>query len=194
MDPFSADSELINIHTTFTQSQHSTVLSDYDPTTFSPPNKLPARLLQLRSQCALGQTTTVLSSVTPAEAQSNPSLAAMRAYASHLASPSDPAPIATAQELAEAHGADNADVQLLAGAVLARAGKCDDAVKLLGKHQGSLDAVAMLVQVLLMQNRVDLAAREAKSARGFAQDALLVNLAEAWVGMREVSLLLFFSV
>jgi hypothetical protein len=31
-----------------------------------------------------------------------------------------------------------------------------------------------------------LAVKEAKGARSFAQDALLVNLAESWVGIRQV--------
>lgn len=48
--------------------------------------------------------------------------------------------------------------------------------------------VALIVQIHLQQNRTDLAAKEARSARSFAQDALLVNLAESWVGMREVCL------
>lgn len=74
----------------------------------------------------------------------------------------------------------------MCGAVLARAGETEEALKLLARHQGSLDAVALTVQVHLAQNRADLAAKEAKSARSFAQDALLVNLAESWIGMREV--------
>jgi len=77
-------------------------------------------------------------------------------------------------------------VQLLCGTILARAGKPEQAVALLSRHQGSLDAVALIVQIHLSQNRTDLAVKEAKSARGFAQDALLVNLAESWIGMRQV--------
>jgi len=74
---------------------------------------------------------------------------------------------------------------LLCGAVLARAGKTDEALQLLSNHQGSLDAVALATQIHLSQNRTDLAAKEAKSARAFAQDALLVNLAESWISLRE---------
>lgn len=62
----------------------------------------------------------------------------------------------------------------------------EEALALLAKHQGSLDAVALIVQIQLQQNRVDLAAKEAKNARGWAQDALVVNLVESWVGLREV--------
>lgn len=46
-------------------------------------------------------------------------------------------------------------------------------------------SVALIIQIHLLQNRTDLATKEAKSARSFAQDALLVNLAESWIGLRE---------
>ena len=49
--------------------------------------------------------------------------------------------------------------------------------------------VALIVQIHLQQNRTDLAAKEAQRARKWAQDSLLVNIAESWVGMREVCLL-----
>lgn len=46
--------------------------------------------------------------------------------------------------------------------------------------------VALLVQIHLAQNRLDLAQQEIRKAKSWAQDALLVNIAEAWVGLREV--------
>lgn len=48
--------------------------------------------------------------------------------------------------------------------------------------------VALIIQIHLRQNRADLAAKEAQRARKWAQDSLLVNIAESWVGMREVCL------
>jgi len=93
--------------------------------------------------------------------------------------------VTEAESLAEKNG-DNLSVQLLCGTVLADAEKHEQALALLSRHQGSLDAVALIVQIHLAMNRADLAAKEARSARGFAQDALVVNLAEAWVGVREV--------
>jgi len=50
--------------------------------------------------------------------------------------------------------------------------------------------VALIIQIHLQQNRTDLAQKEAQRARKWAQDSLLVNLAEAWIGLREVSNLL----
>lgn len=50
-----------------------------------------------------------------------------------------------------------------------------------------MDAVAIIVQIHLQQNRTDLAVKEVAAARRWAQDSLLVNLAESWVGVRVVS-------
>jgi coatomer protein complex subunit epsilon len=191
MDPFSAEGELVNIHTAFIQGQHALVLSDYSPSDFSQSNKLPVRILQLRSQIELGQASQVLSSISPAEASSTPELAAARTYALFSSSRNETEKekaVAEAEKLSEAQG-ENLTVQLLCGTVLARAGKAEQALLLLGRHQGSLDAVALAVQIHLSQNRTDLAVKEAKSARSLGQDALLVNLAESWVGVRQVCFL-----
>jgi len=51
---------------------------------------------------------------------------------------------------------------------------------------GVVDAVALIVQIHLQQNRNDLAVKEVAAARRWAQDSLLVNLAESWVGLRLV--------
>lgn len=61
-----------------------------------------------------------------------------------------------------------------------------------------MDAVALIVQIHLQQNRNDLAVKEVTAARRWAQDSILVNLAESWVGLRLVcsrqSLVTFFRV
>lgn len=46
--------------------------------------------------------------------------------------------------------------------------------------------VALIVQIHLFKNRSDLALKEVQTAKRWAQDSLLVNLAESWVGMRVV--------
>ena len=50
----------------------------------------------------------------------------------------------------------------------------------------AVHSVALTVQIQLQQNKTDLALREVQNARRWAQDSLLVNLAEAWVGLRIV--------
>ncbi|KAK5745717.1 hypothetical protein LTR17_001218 [Elasticomyces elasticus] len=183
MDPFSPEGELLNIHTAFVQGQYEAVLSDYNFSTYSQSNHLPVQVLQYRARCALGQYDEVIGAISDSDARSKPDLAAVRTYASYLSTQSSGA-VQEAERLAEQEG-DNLSVQLLCGTILARADKAEQAAQLLSRHTGSLDAVALLVQVYLLQNRTDLALQQAKSARSFAQDALLVNLAESWVGMRQ---------
>lgn len=189
MDPFSTDGELVNIHTAFIQGQYNLVISDYDSSDFSESNALPIRVLQDRAKCALGQYEEVIGSISDSEAKSTPDLAAVRTYASFLSRPEDTDgnAVKEAERLAEAEG-ENLTVELLCGTVLGRSGRQEQALQLLAKHQGSLDAAALMVQVHLSMNRTDLAVKEAKAARSFAQDALLVNLAESWVGVRQVCL------
>lgn len=49
-------------------------------------------------------------------------------------------------------------------------------------------SVALSVQIYLQTNRVDLALKEVAAAKRWAQDSLLVNVAESWVGLRVVYL------
>ncbi|PYH48394.1 putative Coatomer subunit epsilon [Aspergillus saccharolyticus JOP 1030-1] len=179
MDPFSAEGELINIHNAFHQGQYPAVI-EFDTSALSPENQLPARILQLRAQIALGQSDAVLADV--AGEEDTPDLAAVKALAQHTAGDANSA-YTLAQELAENYP-DNSSVQVLAGTVLQAQGHSEEALALLTKHQGNLEAVALIVQIHLHQNRSDLALKEVQAAKRWAQDSLLVNLAESWVGLR----------
>ncbi|QDS75919.1 hypothetical protein FKW77_002834 [Venturia effusa] len=180
MDPYSAEGELVNIHSAFHQGQFAKV-ANFDTSSFSSSNDLPASILKLRARLALSEYDAILS-----ELKGNlPDIQAVRIAAEYQKAPGeDSKAVAKAQELAKKEG-DNLTVQLLCGSVLADAGLIEEALALLAKHQGSLDAVALIVQIHLQQNRTDLAAKEAVNARKWAQDSLLVNIVESWVGMRE---------
>ncbi|PTB69728.1 hypothetical protein BBK36DRAFT_1188248 [Trichoderma citrinoviride] len=178
MDPYSAEGELINIHTHFYQSQYQQVI-DFDTSSFSAENAVPARVLKLRARLALGQAEDVLAEV---QGETVPDLEAVGALAEYNLGKTDAA-LKTIEKLAASAG-DNVTVQVVGGTVLQAAGKSEEALALLSKHQGSLDAVALIVQIHLQQNRTDLALKEVTAARRWAQDSLLVNLAEAWVGAR----------
>lgn len=128
--------ELINIHNAFHQGQYQSVI-DFNTSSFSPENALPARILQLRAQIALGQTNDVLADI-ESEVEGSPDLAAIKALAQYASGKADQA-LSLAQDLAENYP-DNANVQALAGTVLQGAGKSEEALSLLGKHQGSLEA------------------------------------------------------
>ncbi|KAF6839061.1 coatomer subunit epsilon [Colletotrichum plurivorum] len=179
MDPYSAEGELINIHNHFHQGQYQEVI-DYDTSSLSPENALPARVLTLRARVALGQAEDVLADV---QGEKEPELVAIGALAQSALGKEDSA-VKTIEKLA-ASDADNATVQIVGGTVLQAAGKSEEALALLSQHQGSLDAVALIAQIHLQQNRNDLALKEVTAARRWAQDSLLVNLAESWVGLRQ---------
>ncbi|KYK60299.1 hypothetical protein DCS_01436 [Drechmeria coniospora] len=178
MDPYSAEGELINIHNHFHQGQYQEVV-DFDTSSFSAENALPARVLQLRARVALGQSSDVLADV---KGETEPELEIMAAFAEFTLGKTESA-LETVERLAESTP-DNVTVQIVGGTVLQAAGKSDEALALLSQHQASLEAVALIVQIYLQQNRTDLAVTEVAAARRWAQDSLLVNLAESWVGVR----------
>ncbi|KUJ17996.1 uncharacterized protein LY89DRAFT_34672 [Mollisia scopiformis] len=178
MDPFSTEGELMNLQNYFYQGQYQEAI-DFDTAGLSPENKLPARVLSLRAQIALGQAEDVIADV---QGEKDVELVAVGALA-ELAAGNESKALKIAEKLSTESG-DNGAVQVLAGIVLQAAGKSEEALALLSNHQGNLEAVALIVQIHLEQNRTDLAIKEVSAARSWAQDSLLVNLAESWVGMR----------
>lgn len=109
---------------------------DFDTAALSSENQLPARVLKLRSQISLGQHDEVLAAVSSEE--DTPDLAATKALAQQAAGKTDAA-VQLAQELAENYP-DNGTVQVLAGTVLQAQGHNEEALALLSKHQGNLEA------------------------------------------------------
>jgi len=178
MDPFSAEGELLNLHNYFHQGQYQEAV-DFDTSALSPENALPARVISLRAQIALGQAEDVLADVL---GEKEVELKAVGALAM-LANGDKEKAVMMVEKLMESDK-ENAVVQVLGGTVLQAAGKSEEALGLLGLHQGNLEAVALIVQIHLEQNRTDLAIKEVQQARRWAQDSLLVNLAESWVGLR----------
>jgi coatomer protein complex subunit epsilon len=127
----------VNIHSAFHQGQFQNVI-DFDTSSFSSENELPAQVLKLRARLALGEIKEVLSELKGDS--SSPDVIAASTLAEYLKAPSeDSKAVAKAQDLAAKEG-DNLTVQLLAGTVLAHAGLVEEALSLLAKHQGSLDA------------------------------------------------------
>jgi len=132
MDPYSAEGELINIHNHFHQGQYQEVV-DFDTSALSAENQLPARVLQLRARIALGQAAEVLHEVSGEKA---PELQAVAALAEQALGNNDKA-VDIVQKLAAGDEAENVTVQIIGGTVLQAAGKSEEALALLNKHQGS---------------------------------------------------------
>ncbi len=180
---------------------------EHDTSSLSPQNRSIAKILQLRSRIALGQSHQVLFELSSAKDAASQAIQAL----AHQSLGNEEG-LELARELAETEAEDSV-VQVVCGTVLAAVGEYEKAVELLGKHQGNLEAcvrpyktpheeqrtealtndqkhsVALLTHIHLTQNRTDLALKEVQAAKRWAQDSLLINLAEAWVGLRVVRVL-----
>lgn len=109
---------------------------DFDKSSLSAENSIPARVLQLRAQIAVGQARQVLASVE--KEASVPDFKAVKAFAQYVIGNSNAA-VPTIERLLES-ASENATVQVLGGTVLQAVGRTDEALALLSKHQGSLEA------------------------------------------------------
>jgi coatomer subunit epsilon len=110
---------------------------DFDPSAFSAENQLPAGVFQLRARIALGKAGEVLADL-DGEDDGMPDVAAVKALALLAAGEREPA-LAAAKALAEKEP-ENGTVQVLCGTVLQAEGQSEDALALLAKHQGNLEA------------------------------------------------------
>ncbi len=89
----------------------------------------------MRAKIACGQANDVL---TELEGASEPDLIAVKAFAEYSTAKKEEA-AATIEELASTDS-DNTTVQVIGGIVLHLEGKSEEALSLLSKHQGSLEA------------------------------------------------------
>ncbi|KAF9315321.1 hypothetical protein BG003_003148 [Podila horticola] len=76
------------------------------------------------------------------------------------------------------------EVKVVVGQVLASEGLVEEALGVLLPHGNHLESVAVVVQIYLQMNRLDLAKKEVESCKAWAEDAMLAQLMEAWVGLR----------
>lgn len=127
--------ELLNIHNACHQGQYQTVI-DFDTSSLSTENKIPARVLQLRAQIAVGQAKDVLAHI--GKEGKAPDFAAVKAFAQYSSGSTSNA-VSEIGRLIETES-ENPTVQLLGGTVLQAAGQTEEALSLLSKHQGSLEA------------------------------------------------------
>ncbi|KAL9033874.1 MAG: hypothetical protein Q9214_007303, partial [Letrouitia sp. 1 TL-2023] len=168
---------LLTLYNAFHQGQYAAAL-DFDTSSLSKSNSTPARILKLRAQIASGDARGALASV---KNENGPDFTAVQAFAQYTLGDTSTA-TEQVKSLVET-ASDNATVQILCGTILQGTGRTEEALSLLSKHQGNLEAYAPFF-MHLSQNRTDLALKEVSAARKWAQDNLLVNIAEAWVGMR----------
>ena len=132
--------ELLTIHNAFHQGQYQKVI-DFDTSSLSTENALAARVLQLRAQIATEQGEEVLADV---EGENEvPDLAAVKTLAQYSAGQTSEA-VRSIEKLATA-SPENVTVQVLGGTILQAVGKSEEALALLTKHSGSLEAYEILL-------------------------------------------------
>jgi len=78
---------------------------------------------------------------------------------------------------------DKALVRVLAATAFARAGEVEEALETLGSDTEDLEAVALIVQIYLSINRVDLAKKQFERSKRWAEDDLLLQLIESTIGL-----------
>ncbi len=93
-------------------------------------------MLQLRAQIAVGEAKDVLAKI--GKEGNVPDFAAVNAFAQYSSGSTSNA-VSEIESLVEVES-ENTTVQLLGGTVLQASGKTEEALSLLSKHQGSLEA------------------------------------------------------
>ena len=133
--------ELLNLHNAFHQGQYTTVLKE-STSGLSPESIVPAKVYVLRARIASGEAAAVMEETGSA---TEPDFQAVNAFAKYTTGDTGAA-VATIDRLIGS-AADNGTVQLLGGTVLHLEGRSDEALSLLGKHEGNLEAYVFSVSL-----------------------------------------------
>jgi coatomer protein complex subunit epsilon len=128
--------ELLTIHNAFHCGQYSAVI-EHDLSGLSTENKLAARVYILRSRIASHQAGAVATEL-EGEADDVPDLGVLKAFAKYAQENNEEA-IKAIDAFVES-SSDNATVQVIGATVLHSEGRSEEALALLSKHQGSLEA------------------------------------------------------
>lgn len=131
------------MHNAFHQGQYSEVTS-FDAKKLSASNALPYEILSYRAQLAEGEVAKVLKGV---EGKTQPEFLAVKSLALYM-SDKHAESLKLAEKLAS-ENKDNRTVQVLVATVLQAEGKSEEALALLGAHQGSLEAYVLTVQIIM---------------------------------------------
>jgi coatomer protein complex subunit epsilon len=178
MDPYGSEGELLNIRTAFYQGQYSEVAA-IDISGFSSANQIKGRALQYRASIQLGGAHSVSLEL---QSATEPELLAVKALADYKDGKEEEA-VETCEDLIQV-GKGNDAVIVPVATVLVLADQRDKALEILRELPQSLEGTALTVQIHLLNNRTDLAKSVVKFSKGWAQDNILINIAESWIGLR----------
>ncbi|KZT52516.1 hypothetical protein CALCODRAFT_459171, partial [Calocera cornea HHB12733] len=150
---------------------------------------LPSLIYNLRAHLALSPTT-------PLPEPTDPSLAyrAVAAFSSYLRAVDKSEALDELREVLlevegeEELGWEEGVVRSLSATAFWREGETEEALDTLSAEgaKKDLECVALTVQIQLSLNRSDLAQKTLEAAKKWADDALLLQLVEAWVSLRTI--------
>ncbi|EJT99913.1 hypothetical protein DACRYDRAFT_23461 [Dacryopinax primogenitus] len=180
--------ELYQLKSHFYQANYKAVLSTPLPPANSP-SYLPSKVYNLRAQLALSPSTPL-----PAEESESLALRAVAAFSGYLTAEDKAAALEELRELVlevegeEELGWEEGVVRVLSATAFFREGETEEALDTLSGETAKkdLECVALTAQIQLCLNRADLAQKTLESAKKWADDALLLQLVEAWVSLRTI--------
>ncbi|EIE87444.1 hypothetical protein G6F46_003048 [Rhizopus delemar] len=178
------ESILFGIRNLFALGNYQTVINEVSSTKslFSPEAKLEAQVYLYRSYIAQGKYNLVINDIGSSD---EPSLKAIKLLASYMSDKSSDQHVQNAINLLE-EGSNriNSVVQVITATILVQACRLEDALRILHSRQRKLECSALAVQIYLQLDRLDLARNEIASVKSWAEDALLLQMMEAWVDLR----------
>ncbi|CCH43361.1 Coatomer subunit epsilon-2 [Wickerhamomyces ciferrii] len=167
--------ELFNLRQQFFTAQYEKV-SEINIEEYFDESQTIAREYKLRSLLALNKHSEVLSEVSSGSDEFSK---AFTLYTKHLKG--DSSIEEEFNQLISESGKSNWIVQLLGSFYLVSQEKFDEAINLLQRHEQQLEAVLLLTQLFIHQNKLESAEKEISIASKYANDSIIFNLAEAYL-------------
>jgi len=178
--------ELYTLRNRFWIGQYQMAVSEGNSMT-----RIPERLRDerdefvFRSYIAMGQPGVVLNELSR-QSKISPGLQVVKILAQYFANPnSRQSIVASLNDLLQSNDpsvTNNPNIHLIASIIFQHEGNTNDAIRVI-YHGLTMEQNAMLVQLYLRMNRIDLAQNQLKLMQQVAEDATLTQLASAWVNL-----------
>ncbi|RCH89847.1 hypothetical protein CU097_000780 [Rhizopus azygosporus] len=180
------ESILFGIRNLFALGNYQTVINEVSSTKgiYSPEAKLEAQTYLYRSYVAQGKYNLVINDIGSSEEAPLKAIKLLASFLSDKQKNVDEHVQKAMALLEEGSNRINSVVQVVIASILVQAGRFEDALRVLHSRQKKLECSALAVQIYLQLDRLDLARNEVASVKSWAEDALLLQLMEAWVDLR----------
>ncbi|KAI7902054.1 coatomer epsilon subunit-domain-containing protein [Cokeromyces recurvatus] len=184
------ESILFGIRNLFAVGNYQAVINEVSTTNglFSTEAKQEAKIFLYRSYVAQGKFNLVINDVDDSQ---DASLKAIKLLAEFLSDKqkndfNNVEEFVTRANALFEEGANriNSIVQVTIATLFVQADRLEDALRVIHSREKKLECSALAVQIYLQLNRLDLARDEIKHVKTWAEDALLLQLMEAWIDLR----------